>query len=241
MTVLSVALYVIACSFWQSFIHEAIHTYSTIQESILRSLYFIAVLTRSQRHHHPWVKMDSTRAQEVLCQLEERAVEREVPLSAYSSNRNCDSDEEVDASSPIFYSFLASSGAEGVVKICNFTPSEFHQLYSALSNHISDNLNNGRGKKSDFTHVDVLFMKLVVMTQGVSWDQLGSMFKIKGPKFQRFITKFLSTIQEFCVQRYVTRYSNKVTMSYCHEHKYMLKVSLCIGNRRRDFLASQQT
>ena len=138
-------------------------------------------------------------------------------LSAYFSNRNCDSDEEVDASSSIFDSFLASS----VVKMCNFTPSEFHQLYSVLHNHISDNWSNCSGKKSDYKPVDVLFMMLVVMKHGGSWDQLGTMFRIKGLTFQRLITKFMSTIEELCVQRYVTRYSRKATMSYCHEHKYM--------------------
>ena len=59
----------------------------------------------------------------------------------------------------------------------------------------------------------VLFMTLVVMKHGNSWNTIGHIFKIKVPTLLRLILGFVEKIQAFCIEHLVTKYDNK----YCSE------------------------
>eukprot|EP00171_Calliarthron_tuberculosum_P021722 IDg21722t1 len=167
--------------------------------------------------------MNANRAKNVLRQLEERNAEREHELSKFSTSKDVDSDDEADQPSPIFDSFYESSGTEGIVKMCNFTPLEFRKLYSHLHGEITREWNTGRGKRSEYKAMDVLFMILVVMKHEGSWDQMGNMFRIKGPTFQRLITGFMDKMRKYCVERFVSRIAKTVTMEYCINNRHMFK------------------
>ena len=107
--------------------------------------------------------MSSTRAQDVLQKLSEIASELEHDFAQYSAVRAADSDDEVDSESPIFNSFYNAGGNQSVLKMTNFTAPEFRKLCGILHTTITTKWNNGRGKRSEYKQIDVLFILLVVM------------------------------------------------------------------------------
>ena len=76
--------------------------------------------------------MESSRAEDALRILSEVATEREHDILRYSANITEDSDDEVDAASPIFDLFYNVGGNESIMKMTNFTAPEFRLLYSIL-------------------------------------------------------------------------------------------------------------
>ena len=135
--------------------------------------------------------MNSSRAQDVLRQLTEKASEHNHDVQTYSSIRQNESDDGADSLSPIFNSFYNSGGNTATVKMINFTPIEYRKVYSALEETIKSNWNVVRGRKYNQSLMDVLLMTLVVLKHGGLWDFLDKMFRIKEPTFVRLITGFM--------------------------------------------------
>ena len=69
--------------------------------------------------------MNKERAHDALRMLSEVAEEREHDLLSYSATKNVESDDEGGSECPIFETFYASGGSESIMKMCNFTLSEF--------------------------------------------------------------------------------------------------------------------
>ncbi len=124
--------------------------------------------------------MNAVRAEDALRILSEQAAEREHQLSTYSSTKTDDLVDNVEAECPIFDSFHQSGGHGAILKMSNFAPFEFRKLYSIKQPEIVTSWNVGRGRRSQFQPMDVLFMALVVLNYGGSWDQLGTIFRVKG-------------------------------------------------------------
>jgi len=138
--------------------------------------------------------MASQHAQASLNMLIRSHQERENAISAQSAARDADSDEEIDAECPVFDQFYAVDGNASIKTMTNFTGLEFRRLYGLLEDTIGEKWNIGRGKKCQQKPMDVLFMALTVLKHGGSWDILAQPFKIKGPTFERMITRFLPII-----------------------------------------------
>ncbi len=80
--------------------------------------------------------MNAGRVGDALRILSEQAAEREHQLSAYPSTSREERDNDVDAPSPIFYSFYNSGGNDAILKMTNFAPFEFQKLYSIIQPQI---------------------------------------------------------------------------------------------------------
>ena len=167
--------------------------------------------------------MNQARAEDALRMLAEQAAEREHEHSTFSTSREQLSDDEVDAESPIMDAFYNSDGSEGIMKIIKITPAEFRRLYSMMCNHIMRTWNVGRGQRSTYKLIDVLFMNLAVLKYGGSRDQLARMFNIKSPTFMRLITNFMTKIEDFAVERLVTKYARMCTMVYLRDQRSLFK------------------
>ena len=171
----------------------------------------------------PFPKMNSARAEDALRLLGEIAAEREHELSNYPTTREQESDTEADEESPIFNSFYNSGGSESIMKMTNFTPNEFRTFYGTLQSHIMTKWNVGRGKRSQYKPMDVFFMSLVTMKYGGSWDQLGNLFRIKGPTYMKLIVGFLEKLRDFMVERFVTKFEKQCSINYLNESEQLFE------------------
>ena len=80
--------------------------------------------------------------------------------------------------------------------MCKFVAHELELLWQLLETFIKQNYNVGRGKKCQVSEKDMLFVLLAVLKRGDDWDVLGRVFKIKGRKFERMMSKFVSIISD---------------------------------------------
>lgn len=138
--------------------------------------------------------MNLERAQDALRILAEQAVEKTHQLSTYSVTPNQESDNEADSESPVVDSFYEFGGNDSILKMTNFTLPEFRRLYGIFYESITTSWNLGRGKRSHHTSMDVLFICIVVLKHGGSWNKLAHIFRVKGPTFMRLITGFMAKI-----------------------------------------------
>lgn len=146
--------------------------------------------------------------------LADIALEREEDISNFNTSRDQnDSDEESDSSCPYFDKFFEEGGTQAISDMCNFNASEFEFLWQLLESFVLQNYNSGRGKKCHVTGKDMLFMLLTVMKHGGHWDILGRVFKIKGPTFERMITKFIRLVSDHIYKIFVTDMVSESTMS----------------------------
>lgn len=153
---------------------------------------------------------DATAALNLLSDI---ALRREEDIANYSVERDQQSsDEESDSPCPYFDQFLNQGGDGAIQDMCNFTALEFEQLWNLLESFIKTHYNVGRGKKSHVTGKDALFMFLAVLKHGGHWDVLGRVFKLKGPTFERMITKFVLMISGHMYELFVTNLAAEFTM-----------------------------
>ncbi len=110
-----------------------------------------------------------------------------------------------------------------MLKMRNFTLPERRRLYGIMQECIVTSWNVERGRRSTLTPMDVLFMCLVVLKHGRSWDTLCTIFRIKSPTFMRLITGFVSKIVPFSVERFVKKYDQKMTMQCLNEKGQLFK------------------
>ena len=86
-----------------------------------------------------------------------------------------------------------------------------------LETYIELNYNVDRGEKCHASGKDILFMLLAVVKYGGNWDILGRVFKIKGPKFERMIPKFVSIMSDHVYKLLVVRTSSDFVMQLLRE------------------------
>ncbi len=118
--------------------------------------------------------MNPGRAADALRILGEQVAELEHVLSGFSASRYQESDDEADSECPIIDSFYGPGSNEDVLKMCKFTLPELRRLYAIMQECIVTSWNVGRGRRSTLTPMDVLFMCLVVLKHGGSWDAFGT-------------------------------------------------------------------
>lgn len=174
------------------------------------------------------MNFSSTDADRALRLLAEAAESREADFDQYSVIPQLDdSDEESDSDSPYMDQIMRSAGSEGILKMCNFSITEFQSIWNNLNEYLSTTYNVGRGKKCPTTAKDMLFMTLTVLKTGGKWDTIGQIFNIKGPTFERQITKFVDLLVDYMYLHYVEKIREKYTMEYLinenvyfHNYKY---------------------
>lgn len=78
---------------------------------------------------------------------------------------------------------------------------------------VSSNWCVRRGRRSSYKPMDVLFMALVTLKHGGTWDSLGKMFEIKGPTFKRLITRFIDHLSDHFYELFVEQLGENFTMT----------------------------
>ena len=146
--------------------------------------------------------------------LSEVALQREEEISNYNIVPDQDeSDNEADSPCPYFDQFFENGGTTAIIDMCNFDANEFELLWQLVETHVTQNYNTGRGKKSHVSGKDMLFMFLTTLKHGGHWDILGRVFKIKGPTFERMMTKYVAMISSYLYDLLVTKISSEFSMS----------------------------
>lgn len=146
--------------------------------------------------------------------LNEAAARRRENIEGYSAERDeMDDEEEFGSASPILDRMIEKGGTAAYVELTNFSNAEFHQLWDKVSGFVSENWGAGRGRRSSFTPKDVFFMILVTCKQGGAWDWIGRMFNIKGPTFQKMITRFIDMLAPFMHDCFVKKVTEQFTMT----------------------------
>ena len=139
---------------------------------------------RSAYHHR----------ESMLAMLENRELDRRSELGAFPRQLDQSDNEEADSPCPIFDTWFSEGGADAVRRLTNFTPREINLLWSTVRSHVTRYWNVGRGRRSQFTGKDVLFMLLAVMKHGGTWDMNAHVFQIKTPTFIKTITSFCHVV-----------------------------------------------
>ncbi len=164
---------------------------------------------------HPFIimnrRLSSAQVENAEARLREVQEQREAEINRYS-NENVESDDAVESPSPIYDSFFAQNGFATIHLLTNFSSVEFNQIYDFIKEFVSANWNVGRGKKCEFGGKDMLFMVLVTMKNGGTWEFLGNMFLIKTESFQRMIIKFLNMITDYIFKKWVDKLLKEQTM-----------------------------
>lgn len=87
----------------------------------------------------------------------------------------------------------------------NFEASEFQSIWNSISEIIIERYNIGPGRKSHHTGKEMLFMILTVLKHGGQWEIIAKVFSLKGPSFERMMTKFIDLLYESLYEALVKR------------------------------------
>ena len=122
--------------------------------------------------------------------LAEVSLRHEQEIANYSANVNQNMEDDLDSNSPYFDEFYNEGGAKAIKELTNFYPAQFEEIWLIVQEFITKNYNSGRGKRCKVSGKDILLMLMTVLKHGGQWDLLGRIFNIKGPTFERMITRF---------------------------------------------------
>ncbi|RHY21979.1 hypothetical protein DYB32_009653, partial [Aphanomyces invadans] len=117
---------------------------------------------------------------DALAALEERRLAKR---ERYSIESNDATAEDLDSASPVTGQYIAVKGVEVVHTLTNFTVSELITLWTNIKPYVSKNWNVGGGRKCPVTGKDMLFMTLVTLKHGGTWDMLVASFDEKAATF----------------------------------------------------------
>ena len=157
-------------------------------------------------------KDDEAKALELLT---DTAAMRREALKAYPSEPiHQNHDEDTESDSPIIDFFVELDGQEALLKMTKFSRPEFDRIYKKISDVVTKSWNTGRGRKTVYKAKDVFFMAYPTMKCGSHWDYIGSMFRIKGPVFQRMVKTLLLLFSEELYEGMVVEERRRNTMRH---------------------------
>ncbi|KAG2878496.1 hypothetical protein PC116_g21332 [Phytophthora cactorum] len=105
-----------------------------------------------------------------------------------------------------------SESGDAILRLTNFTPRELNTLWMSVRAHVTLHWNVGRGQHSVYKGKNVLFMLLVVMKNGGTWEMLSSIFHVKTPTFIKTITGFIRAIAPRLYDDWVAEKAQEDTM-----------------------------
>ena len=146
--------------------------------------------------------------------LSKVAVLREEEISYYNIVPDQDeSDNDTDSLFPYFDHFFENGGSTAITDMCNFDANEFELLWQLVERYATKSYNKGGGKKSHNSRKDILYMFLTTLKDGGHWEILDRVFKIKGPTFERMITKYVTMICSHLHDLVVAKIPSEFSMS----------------------------
>ena len=119
--------------------------------------------------------------------------------------------QEEEEDSPIYDSFRLNDHAS-IKDMTSFTPLEFDILYEKIHERIITSWNVGRGKKTNHTAKDVLFMTLFVLKSYTKWSTMAKMFRMKTTTFQHLVQQYLIPLSNIVYDIYVTQIESRMVM-----------------------------
>ncbi|KAG2987298.1 hypothetical protein PC121_g22100 [Phytophthora cactorum] len=146
----------------------------------------------------------------VLLMLQERDNSRRQELEEYPCM--AEESESTASQSPIYDGFVEEGGGDAILRLTNITPRELNTLWMSVRAHVTRHWNVRRGRCSVYKGKDVLFMLLVMMKNGGTWEMLSSIFHAKTPTFIKTITGFIRAIAPSLYDDWVAEKTQEETM-----------------------------
>lgn len=140
-----------------------------------------------------------------------------------SQDEHSDDESEQTSISPIYDNFQTIVTTDAVLKMCGFTVTEFDKIFLSVSGEFGERWNKGRGKKSQFTAKDALFMTITVLKQGGSWDFLSVQFNCKTSTFESTVMKVIKMVTKDLYYLNVQLNDEYYTMRHLHDQKTVFK------------------
>ncbi|ETL84321.1 hypothetical protein L917_15824, partial [Phytophthora nicotianae] len=120
--------------------------------------------------------------------------------------------DNLASQSSIYDRFVADGGADAILRLTNFTLREINTPWGSVRPHITRYWNVGRGRHSQFKGKDVLFMTLVVLKNGGTWEMFSNIFHVKTPTFIKTVTNFIRDIAPKLYDDWVAQKAQEETM-----------------------------
>ncbi len=166
-----------------------------------------------------------THALKVLGDIQEK---RDEEIAKYSSEAIHDeSDIESDSKSPLFDRFYANGGSKTLLQMTNFNCREIDHLWHRCCTVLNEKFTLGRGKKTDVSPKDILFIVLCVVKTPTNWDLMGEIFEKKGPTLQRLFSRAVDILSPILYQDYVLDCFAKLSMTTLINKKAQFKNFPC--------------
>ncbi|RHZ39952.1 hypothetical protein DYB31_008483, partial [Aphanomyces astaci] len=134
-----------------------------------------------------------------------------------------DEPDDLDLNSPIYDSFLASQGAEGIVTMTNFSASEFNLIWTEVRQYVFRHWNVGSGRKSAVSARDLLLMFFTSLKHCGTWDVVAAVFKQKPTTFEKRVMSFLIVLHPYLMRTFVTAVEQKWPMQALAESGHRFK------------------
>jgi len=155
-----------------------------------------------------------------LLMLATTAVERDEALLQFSATNDLSSmDDEGDSPCPYFDKFYSDGGSAAIKSMTNLEEPQFEMIWAHLENFVRHGYNISRGQKSKVSGTDALFMLMVTIKHGGHWDVLARVFKLKGPTFERLVSRFCTPVSKHVYQCFSVEVGNLFTMAELRERR----------------------
>lgn len=96
---------------------------------------------------------------------------------------------------------------DAIISMVNFSIRKFHAIWDHISRVFSIFWTVGRGRRSKFNEMDLIFMTLDTLKHRGKWARLGKMFDIKVPTFEILITRFIDIFSYHLYELSVEKWS----------------------------------
>jgi DDE superfamily endonuclease len=151
----------------------------------------------------------------IVDHLNEARADRAADFAAMESSDDSgteveSSDEELE--NPVMMSFYNQGGDATLKKMSNFTLRELRSLWRQVEPSISAHWSVGRGRRTRFRPMDVLFMVIVTLKYGSQWDASALIFNTKAGTFQKMISTFIDALSMAFYSLFVVRARREFTM-----------------------------
>ncbi|ETV82686.1 hypothetical protein H257_05252 [Aphanomyces astaci] len=172
-----------------------------------------------------------TKAVDALAAIDERRLSKRQRFSIESNDATA---EDLDSASPVMDRYIAAKGVEVVHSLTNFSASELNTLWTNIKPFVTKNWNVGSGRKCPVTGKDMLFMTLVTLKHGGTWDILSASFDEGAATFSNRINQFIRVLHPYLVRKYIDEQGIKWTMQQLAVAGLQQLHPRCRSARRRE-------
>lgn len=155
----------------------------------------------------------SSHASSILKVLQDTAEARRRDLEEFDGVLTETDDDEIDEDSTMFSKFIEDGGSSALMVLTNFTLAEINYLFKVIEPTLEAQWVRNRGRKSAHKPKDMFLFTLTMLKHGGSWDFLATMFRMKGPNFERLVISMVEVISPFLHGEFVAKPEQTFTMT----------------------------